>query len=43
MAALRHATALLGLRRQCIALDQADSSEVVGQYPGGQKSGHAST
>jgi hypothetical protein len=43
MTALWYATALLGMRRQCIALDQADSFEMIGQYTSGQKSGHAST
>jgi hypothetical protein len=43
MAALRYATALLGLRGQCIALDQTDLLEMIGKNAGGQKSGYAST
>jgi hypothetical protein len=43
MTALRHTTALLGSRRQCVALDQRDPFEMIGQYARGQKSGHAST
>jgi hypothetical protein len=42
MAALRYATALLRLRGQCVALDQADSFEMIGQHATSQKSSHAS-